>query len=449
MNLDDTIAALATPPGRSGIGIVRLSGPLARRFAERCFLSSHCLQPRKLTLGVIRDPDTSERIDEVLMAWMPAPHSYTCQDVVEVQTHGGGQVLQAVLALALCQGARLAEPGEFTLRAFLNGRIDLAQAEAVQDIILAKTQAALRIAQGQLGGRLSQEVGALRSRLLSVYAQLQASIDFGDDVAERDLVPDLSLALEHLGRLLSGAQQGILYRNGVRVVIIGRPNVGKSRLLNALLGSERAIVTPIAGTTRDTLQESIDLGGIPVELVDTAGLAETADPIEQLGIARAHQALEAADVLLLVVDASIPPSPADQAAAQAANGRSALLVLNKADLVPLYDYDELLPGVEHVATSALTGAGLDSLREAIRQLILRGTMVSDDSTLVSNPRHQGLLARVQQSLLRAQETAAAGGYPDMLAADLQEALNALGEITGETASNELLATIFSTFCIGK
>ncbi|MBC7237495.1 MAG: tRNA uridine-5-carboxymethylaminomethyl(34) synthesis GTPase MnmE, partial [Chloroflexi bacterium] len=351
--------------------------------------------------------------------------------------------------------ARLAQPGEFTLRAFLNGRLDLAQAEAVADLVSAKTQAALRLASRQLEGHLSRRVGALRAGLLEVLAYLEATIDFPEeDIPRRDVLPDLVCAREELAVLLREAERGMIYRQGVRAAIVGRPNVGKSSLLNALLRADRAIVTEIPGTTRDTLEETMDLQGIPLVLVDTAGIGETADVVERLGIERSRRSLQTADLVLVVVDGSVPPCAEDVAVAGLAAGRPALVVVNKSDLEQAADYTDLLPAAPHLHVSALTGAGLSALEEAMAQMVLSGQVVTDGESgagpaFAGNPRHRLLFQRARDHL---QEAIAAceGGLPeDLVSIDVAAAVQALGEVTGETASADLLETIFSRFCIGK
>ncbi|MCE5257525.1 MAG: tRNA uridine-5-carboxymethylaminomethyl(34) synthesis GTPase MnmE [Chloroflexi bacterium] len=453
--MDDTIVAIATPPGRGGIGIVRLSGPRAVEIATKLFAPARTAaawqrEPRRMMLGSIIKPDSGEVVDQALLCLMPAPRSYTRQDVVEIHAHGGPLPLRQILQLCLQGGARLANPGEFTLRAFVNGRIDLAQAEAVLDTIQAETEAALHVAQRQLEGHLSMKVKALRQELLQILAYLQARADFPDeDVPERNIIPDLERAGAQLGELLSQAGQGMLYRQGVRTAIVGRPNVGKSRLLNCLVGADRAIVTNIPGTTRDTLNETIDLDGIPFEVIDTAGITHSANPIEVLGIERSRKAVAQADLVLLVIDASQPSSYADLDVAALLDGKKALVVLNKSDLNPLYSYDGVLPGVPHLAVSALTGAGLRDLRQEMVSRVLAGNVSTGQEALVSNPRHRQALEGAQVCLQHVREAAGQGIYQDLWSIDLTEALRLLGEITGETASDELLTMIFSAFCIGK
>ncbi|MFQ5340400.1 MAG: tRNA uridine-5-carboxymethylaminomethyl(34) synthesis GTPase MnmE [Anaerolineae bacterium] len=452
-SLDDTIAAIGTPPGQGGIGIVRLSGPEAMSILRRVFQVAHGrdLLPRRITFGQVIDPATGEALDEALVFYIPAPHTYTRQDVAEIQGHGSPISLQRILNLVLRLGARLAEPGEFTLRAFVNGRLDLAQAEAVLDMIQARTEAGHRIAITQLEGRLSDAVRGVRRQLLDVLAYLEASIDFTDDeVPPQDIVEPLSNVLNGIGQLLRDADQGIIYRQGVRAAIVGRPNVGKSSLLNALLRVERAIVTEVPGTTRDTLEETINLRGVPLVLVDTAGIAETEDQVERLGVIRSRQALRQADLALLVVDGSQPPETADREIAALIGNRSAILVVNKIDLgTAEAEFDVLPADVPYVRVSALTGAGMEALEEALVNEVLSGRAITGDRPMVSNPRHKALLAQAAEHVEAALDAHEQGLPADFVSIDVMASVTALGEITGETAGEDLLDAIFSQFCVGK
>ena len=389
-------------------------------------------------------------MDEVLLAYMAAPRTYTRQDVVEINAHGGAVAARAILALCLAAGARPADAGEFTLRAFVNGRLDLAQAEAVLDVIAAKTGIALRVAVEQLDGRLSQRVRAVRQALLETLAYLEASVDFPeDDVPPQDITPALAQAAEALRELLRQADQGLVYREGVRTAIVGRPNVGKSSLLNALLHADRAIVTPIPGTTRDTLEETLSLQGIPLVLVDTAGIAETDDLIERLGIERSRRAVAAADLVLLVVDGSAAPTPADEQVAALCMDKRAVVAVNKGDLPMAAGWSACLPNAPHLIVSALTGEGLPELEVLLVETILGGGAGAGEPPVASNPRHRDAFRRALESVGEAQQALRNGLPADMQAIDLGEAVRALGEVTGESASDELLETIFGQFCIGK
>jgi tRNA modification GTPase len=442
----DTITAIATPQGSAGIGIVRLSGEQSRTIAERIFRGR--LLPKHLSYGHIIDPENGDAVDEVLLAYMPAPHTYTREDVVEINCHGGPLPLQRVLELTLRYGARLAQPGEFTLRAFLNGRIDLAQAESVLAIIHSKTQASLRLATRGLGGHLSAEIKALRNQIMPVLAFLTARIDFPEDeIEEQETLQPLSQAKGRLQKLIARADAGIIYRQGVRTAIVGRPNVGKSSLLNRLLGQERAIVTPIPGTTRDTIEEVINIRGIPLVLIDTAGIIHSQDTVEAIGVERSRQAIEQADLILWVIDLSQPLNELDEEIGQLIGEKTALIAANKCDLPPKAQVENLPREV--IFTSALTGEGLDKLEQKLVDTLLGGKVSSSDELLVSNPRHKQALVEAEKHLSQALSALEAELPDDFITIDLTTALNALGEITGETVQDELLETIFSQFCIGK
>ena len=472
---NDTIAAIATPPGIGGIGVVRVSGtdaftlvePLFRQPGGRTGLPPSHL----LAYGHIVDPATGEIIDEVLVAFMNAPRTYTSENVVEIQGHGGPLVLQRILRLVLARGARMANAGEFTLRAFLNGRLDLAQAEAVMDLIGAQTEAGQRLAMQQLQGRVSAQVQEARHAILAVLARIEASIDFPEEDVPTpqpaELAPMIAIAQERVGALLAGSEQGRLYRQGLRTAIIGRPNVGKSSLLNALLRSERAIVTPIAGTTRDTVEEVANLHGIPLHLIDTAGITPSDDPVEQMGVQRSRAAAESADVVLLVFDGSEKLTDQDRdvcvelrtmgfgmgtGVVGTGTSRQVVVVVNKADCVQQLEREaprNLWPEAPIVATSTLTGQGLAELEETIANLVLAGKTLHSSSVLVTSMRHQEALRRATEHL-RASLVPLEQGLPlDFVSIDLRAAYDTLGEITGETASDDLLDRIFSEFCIGK
>ncbi len=466
---DDTIVAIATPPGVGGIGIVRLSGPLAFAVGLRIFRPAHPLAEdtappsHQLLYGHAVDPANDDAvIDEALAAFMRAPRTYTREDVVEISAHSSPLALRRILEVALAAGARAAQPGEMTLRAFLNGRVDLAQAEAVMALINAETDAGHRLALRQLQGELSAEVASARRQALEALIRIEASIDFPEDEVPppdpTELAALLTGAQAGVERLLAGADRGRVLREGLRVALVGRPNVGKSSLLNALLRTERAIVTPVAGTTRDTVEEKALIGGLAVQLVDTAGLTPSDDPVERIGVERSRAAAQAADLLLLVLDGSEPLTPLDATVAtelrtlgQADTSRPAILVLNKADL-PHQLSDEatqaLWPDAPLVATSTVTGSGLAALEGEIAALALGGTAQAGDA-LVSSARHKDALRRGLEHLQAAQATLANGLPLDFVAIDLRAALEALGEITGETATADLLDRIFAEFCIGK
>jgi len=462
ISLDDTIVAISTPIGEGGIGIVRMSGPQAPVILRHLFSpgalqtldGGACnLEPYHLHYGHITDPATCEVVDEVLAVYMPSSRTYTRQDLVEIDTHGGIVAVRRVLALCLECGARLAEPGEFTLRAFLSGRVDLAQAEAVLDLVQAKTDRALQTAVGQLAGRLSERVRSVRALLLDLLAHVEVGLDLlADEIPDRDVAADLDQAAEALQDLLASADRGIIYRQGIRVAIVGRPNVGKSSLLNCLLRTSRAIVTDIPGTTRDTLEETLNLDGVPVVLVDTAGIAATThDPIERLGIERSRQALDQADLAVLVLDSSEPLTGADRAIAGLIGLKPAIVALNKTDLVRPGEERNLASvlSAQAVSISALTGQGIDDLEQAIVETALSGQVTASDVPVVSNPRHKERLSRALEHVRAAHTAARAGVTSDLVAIDLSAAVDALGQVTGQTASDDLLESIFSSFCIGK
>ena len=442
----DTIAAISTPIGEGGIGIVRLSGTEAWPIAQRLFPKP--LANRRLVYGHITDPENGEVVDEVLVAYMEAPHTYTREDIVEIDCHGGPLPLQRILELTLRYGARLANPGEFTLRAFLNGRIDLAQAESVLDVVQAKTQASLRLAVQGLAGKFSEPIKEVRGDLMEILAYLTARIDFPEDeVEEQDISEPLEKAQLTLQDLIANADAGIVYRQGVRTAIVGRPNVGKSSLLNRLLRQSRAIVTTTPGTTRDTLEEVVNLKGVPFLLIDTAGIIDSRDEVEVLAVERSKKAIEQADFVLFVLDSSEPLTDSDRQLIDLLAEKTVLVAANKCDLPPQAENNEL-PWPQ-VWTSALTGEGLTDLENGMVNSVLGGRVITSDTSLVTNPRHKEALLRAKEHLDQAQTAIAESLPDDFVTIDLTAALNALGEITGETVTEELLETIFSQFCIGK
>jgi tRNA modification GTPase len=442
----DTIAAIATPPGQGAIALLRMSGPEALRIA-RVIFSRPITAPRLQIFGRVLGADRAA-IDEVLLTLFRAPHSYTGEDTIEISCHGGLLVTRKVLERLLEAGARSAEPGEFSQRAFLNGKMDLTQAEAVMDLISAQTDLALRAAHEQLSGRLGRALLALREDLISVIAHVEAHIDF----PEEDIDPETGGALiARMGairgavdRLISTADQGRILREGVRTVICGPPNVGKSSLLNALLGFDRAIVSDIAGTTRDTIEEVINLRGIPMRLIDTAGVRESDDFIEREGVARAQTQIARAELVLEVCDASTPRSN-DGMASLIPEGTHHLRLLNKIDLGEHQDWS----GVEGVRLSCLTQEGMEALTDAVFSK-LGGVGAQWGADLVAiNARHLRCLSRASADLEAARQRLVEGESPEFSAFDLRSALNAIGEIIGKTDVEEILGEIFSRFCIGK
>jgi tRNA modification GTPase len=471
--LEDTICAVATPAGEGGIGIVRLSGAQALAVASRVVrlrsgrslssASSHTLhladlvfppsrQRKDVGLGRERAP-VSGLLDEALVVYMKAPRSFTAEDVVEIQSHGGALVLGMVCKVCMESGARMAEPGEFTKRAFLNGRLDLSQAEAVLDTIRATSSAGLCIAQRHLRGELAREVEQARGSLLTALAHVEAGIDFVDeDIAflQRDeLVRIVRGAFDVVHKLEATAQEGRILRDGARVVILGRPNVGKSSLLNRLLKEERAIVTAIPGTTRDVIEESIDLDGVMIRLIDTAGVRETQDIVEREGIKRTRAAQDEADLLLLALDGSAPLTSDDRDLLNAVSDRKHLVLLNKSDLASVAEKDTALAGHPIYAVSAKTGSGVEMMKSALRaQLVSGGGEVAASAT-VTNVRHRDALHRAGESLGQALESVQSGMAGELVSIDVRAAADALGEITGAITTDEILARIFSEFCIGK
>jgi len=457
MYQEDTIAAIATPPGEGGIAVVRISGPDAEKIAREIFIRR---QSRNGTLcshtlyhGQITDPKDAQPIDEVLLAIMRKPHSYTGEDVVEVHCHGGDFLVRQVLALILTQGARQAEPGEFTKRAFLNGRVDLAQAEAVLDLIRARTAQGAQLALNQASGELSKYVGDLREELLDILVQVEAAIDFPEEEIEllqrHHLIEKINALVRKINVILASYEWGRLFREGAKVCICGRPNVGKSSLMNALLGAERVIVTPIPGTTRDVIEESLNLDGLPVIIWDTAGIRESADQVEQLGIALSRQYLEQADALVVVIDGSVELTPEDGALLQIAQSKKVVIAVNKSDLPSVVALQSLAThgSTRFLTTSAKTGIGIDSLKRTLRELILG--CVTESPVTVTNLRHRSELQRSATGLARAAETLSQGLPPELAAIDLTDAREALEEIIGIVSNDDILERIFINFCIGK
>ncbi|MFN7018022.1 MAG: tRNA uridine-5-carboxymethylaminomethyl(34) synthesis GTPase MnmE [Fimbriimonadales bacterium] len=453
MNRSDIIAAIATPPGEGGIGIVRVSGVGAIALAERLFQRRGCkpLQSHRVYLGTVHDPDTGRVLDRALLIPFRAPHSYTGEDVAEFHCHGSPYLLRCVLELLCRLGARPAEPGEFTLRAFLNGKLDLAQAEAVADLIRARSDAQLRSALALHEGRLSKQIQSLSDALLGVIASVEAHIDFSEEIGELEpqtLIPSVQSLIRQLQTLLQGARAGRILREGARVALIGRPNVGKSSLLNALLGEERAIVTEIPGTTRDTIEESFQIEGVPIVILDTAGLRASADVVEQMGIERAHRAAKQADLILFVYDLTASDKEVDRELLRRLPPETPkVLVGNKADL-SRPPFATLTADEPTVIISALTGAGLDALRQAILNALQLACLGEETATL-THQRHIHAVQRAKAGLLQALESLQAGMPPDIVAIDLRGAWLALGEITGASADDELVNRIFREFCIGK
>jgi len=458
MHLDDTIVAIATPPGRGGIGVVRLSGTEATSIALPMLRLVHAeeLQPNRAHFGELIEPSNGERIDEVVITYFPKPHSYTTDDVVEISCHGSPVVLRHVVEMALARGARLAEPGEFTMRAFLNGRIDLTQAEAVRDLIDSQTLYQAQVAARQLEGALSKRLQPIKQKLVELIAVMEAGVDFAED--DVSVIPDAQILARiadvrgPLEQLLASFAYGKVVHEGLTLAIVGRPNVGKSSLFNCLVEHERAIVTATPGTTRDLVSETVSIGGIPVRLVDTAGIRDALDEAESIGVRKSMEALADADIVLVVLDAAQSADDddarrGDTALVSLAAQRLGIVVQNKIDLATSA---RLLPdgGLPVVMTSALTGQGVAELRTEILSLI-GGSGAQPETGFLTNVRHHAL---VQDSLLALDVATSAVPLKvphEMVLLDLYSALRPLDEITGATTADDILNLIFSSFCIGK
>ena len=457
----DTIAAIATGAGVSAIGVLRVSGPAAIAAAEAVFrprdgrpLSAHA--PRALVRGNLLGPE-GETVDDCLAVFFPAPHSYTGEDSAEFHCHGSPIVLRLGLQALFAQGARQAGPGEFTRQAFLNGKLDLTEAEAVMDLIDAESAAAAKNALSQLGGSLRRMAEGVRDGLVDIASRFYAVVDYPDedieDIHPREIEAALRTADETLTRLLASFQRGQVLRAGVPAAILGRPNAGKSSLLNALLGYDRAIVTDIPGTTRDTVEEKCVLGGVLLRLIDTAGLRETEDAVEKLGTERSRRAAEDAGLVLALIDGSQPVTPEDEAILRLAAGKERwLLLLTKSDLPQKAVLPRLsaLPGTAPAAVlslSAKTGSGIPALETAVAELFPQGE--AETGSLLTNPRQADAVGRALDAVRRAEESLSLGLTPDVILTDAEEALSALGELTGATAREEIVSAIFSRFCVGK
>lgn len=457
----DTIAAISTPPGEGAISIVRLSGEQAISIADAVFqsgkkklidVSSHTIH-----YGHIFDPEKYQMMDEVMVSIMRKPKTFTREDIVEINCHGGIVVVNQILQLVLRQGARLAEPGEFTKRAFLNGRVDLSQAEAVMDLIRAKTDKAMNLAINQLDGNLSRLIRQLRQEILETLAQVEVNIDYPeyDDVEElttRLLLEKANQVQKQIQALLQTAQQGKILREGLSTAIIGRPNVGKSSLLNHLLREEKAIVTDIAGTTRDIIEEYVNVRGVPLKLVDTAGIRETEDIVEKIGVERSRKALSEADLILLVLNQSESLTTEDKQLLDITSGNKRIILLNKTDLPSRINQEDLVPYLENepaLPISVLTSEGLDQLEQAIADLFFGGNTGDKDASYLSNTRHIALLEKAEHSLAEVIQGIESGMPVDLVQIDMTRCWDYLGEIVGDSVQDELITQLFSQFCLGK
>ncbi len=457
---NQTIAAVATPVGSGGIGIIRISGDRALPIAETVFRASKPQNPiasHRLYHGYVVDPTTGCTLDEVLLTVMKKPHSYTREDVVEIQTHSGSVVLSATLELVIGAGARLAEPGEFTKRAFLNGRIDLTQAEAVIDIITAKTEQSLRIAAAQIKGNLRKAIESARKDLVQLRAVMEAAVDFPDETEEilesgnigGQLADRVAVALE---RLVAQHRTGHLMRDGIKVLIVGRPNVGKSSLLNRFIEKDRAIVTPMPGTTRDFLEETINFNGLPATIIDTAGLQKTEDPVELIGMEKTRAHMESADLILFLVEADRPLISEDHRIYEQVYQKPVILVLNKSDLetdARRVTLPDRWREKAQVKTSALYGQGISQLRQEIVKTVLGEAPIVGGDSIVPNLRHTIALEKALAAVQKTIGTFETGLEPELASIDLQEAIDSIDDILGINTKSDVLTAVFSQFCIGK
>lgn len=457
--MEDTIAAVATAYGEGGIGIIRISGEDSLDIMKEVFScagGNNNIVNRKLSYGKVIDRENNQIIDEALAVYMKGPKTYTAEDVVEINCHGSMVSLRKTLALVLRKGARLAEPGEFTKRAFLNGRLDLSQAEAVIDVIKAKTEKGFDVALSQLEGTLSKRVGSIRQELLNLLVDITVNIDYPDEDIEEltydRLSKNISLICEMIEKLLSTASTGRMIREGIRVAIVGKPNVGKSSLMNGLLKESRAIVTEIPGTTRDTIEEALSIRNIPVYLVDTAGIRDTDDKVERLGIEKSKQAFNNADFVIFILDGSQPISREDREIAQYITPEKSLVLINKCDLgkaFSLSDVNDLVPDSKVIETSIVNGEGIFELEEFIETMVHGGKVTQKDSVMVNNVRHIELLQKGRDSLNDAFAMVQKKEALDFIEVDVKNAYEFLGEIIGETVSDDIIDEVFARFCLGK
>lgn len=456
--MEDTIAAIATPPGEGGIGIIRISGPKAAEILDKIFVPAVAAgaENRKMTYGHIVEPETKSILDEVLCVFMAEPKTYTAEDVAEINCHGGMVPLRKILSLILKCGARLAEPGEFTKRAFLNGRLDLTQAEAVIDLIKAKTDKTFDVAMEQLEGVFSKRIREIRKKLVDILVNITVNIDYPDEDIEEMTYEKLSDGLgavkQDIDKLLSGAETGKILREGLKVSIIGKPNVGKSSLMNSLLKESRAIVTEIPGTTRDTIEEQLSVGGFLVKLTDTAGIRDTSDVVEKIGIEKTKAAFNEADLVIFIADSSRPLDREDEEIISLLTESRTIVVLNKIDLtrqIGAEDIRSRLPKAVIIETSMETGAGVEEVEKEIVDMVSGGKVNQKDSVMVTNVRHQHILEQAQTSVSDAVAMTERREPLEFIEIDVNSCYESLGEIIGETVRDDIINEVFSRFCLGK
>ncbi|HDZ7666469.1 TPA: tRNA uridine-5-carboxymethylaminomethyl(34) synthesis GTPase MnmE [Staphylococcus aureus] len=456
----DTITSISTPMGEGAIGIVRLSGPQAVEIADKLYKGKHLLNDvpsHTINYGHIIDPESKEVVEEVMVSVLRAPKTFTREDIIEINCHGGILTINRVLELTMTYGARMAEPGEFTKRAFLNGRIDLSQAEAVMDFIRSKTDRASKVAMNQIEGRLSDLIKKQRQSILEILAQVEVNIDYPeyDDVEDATtefLLEQSKEIKQEINRLLDTGAQGKIMREGLSTVIVGKPNVGKSSMLNNLIQDNKAIVTEVAGTTRDVLEEYVNVRGVPLRLVDTAGIRETEDIVEKIGVERSRKALSQADLILFVLNNNEALTQEDYTLYEVVKNEDVIVIVNKMDLEQNIDINEvkdMIGDTPLIQTSMLKQEGIDELEIQIRDLFFGGEVQNQDMTYVSNSRHNSLLKQARQTIQDAIDAAESGVPMDMVQIDLTRTWEILGEIIGETASDELIDQLFSQFCLGK
>lgn len=456
----DTITSISTPMGEGAIGIVRLSGPQAIEIGDTLYKGKKKLSEvdtHTINYGHIIDPETNETVEEVMISVLRAPKTFTREDIIEINCHGGILTINRILELTMTYGARMAEPGEYTKRAFLNGRIDLSQAEAVMDFIRSKTDRASKVAMNQIEGRLSDLIKKQRQSILEILAQVEVNIDYPeyDDVEDATtefLLEQSKNIKEEINRLLETGTQGKIMREGLSTVIVGRPNVGKSSMLNNLIQDNKAIVTEVAGTTRDVLEEYVNVRGVPLRLVDTAGIRDTEDIVEKIGVERSRKALSEADLILFVLNNNEPLTEDDQTLYEVVKNEDVIVIINKTDLEPRLDIDEvkeMIGDMPLIQTSMLKQEGIDELEIQIRDLFFGGEVQNQDMTYVSNSRHISLLKQARHSIQDAIDAAESDVPMDMVQIDLTRTWEILGDIIGESASDELIDQLFSQFCLGK